>query len=266
MCWVIKKLCKKCWFEKCSQVVQSTGGGGYWELWESSKVSPLFFRCSFPMLVMISIAFINSISLIMAPLFQHNWRGLGEPFWHSSFGGCFLDNFHSFTTYRYFYLEKCRYFLVFFLLILKLLTMFLDSEYQLLFYKSCFLCFTLYISFFLIFIFDNFKLVFGIRITIFLWGGEPVSWRGKQVFKVYFIVLGREQIQNNNWVIVNPHFLGHFKKSKTGFKTSQFHQCNGALKSSYQKMNIFVYILGRIPPTSFVSSSRWSPILQAGWL
>ena len=31
---------------------------------------------------------------------------------------------------------------------------------------------------------------------------------------------------------------------------------NGALKSRYQKMNIFVYILGRIPPTSFVSSAR----------
>ena len=30
-------------------------------------------------------------------------------------------------------------------------------------------------------------------------------------------------------------------------------------------MNICVYILGRIPPTRFVSSARWSPILQAGW-
>ena len=39
---------------------------------------------------------------------------------------------------------------------------------------------------------------------------------------------------------------------------------NGVLKSRYQKMNIFVYILGRILP-SFVSSARWSPILQAGW-
>ena len=40
---------------------------------------------------------------------------------------------------------------------------------------------------------------------------------------------------------------------------------NGALKSSYKKMNIFVYILGRIPPTIFVSSVKWSPILQASW-
>ena len=41
---------------------------------------------------------------------------------------------------------------------------------------------------------------------------------------------------------------------------------NGVLKSRYKKINIFVYILGRIPPTSFVSSARWSPILQADWL
>ena len=31
-------------------------------------------------------------------------------------------------------------------------------------------------------------------------------------------------------------------------------------------MNIFVYILGRIPPTICVSSAKWSPILQTGWL
>ena len=31
-------------------------------------------------------------------------------------------------------------------------------------------------------------------------------------------------------------------------------------------MNIFVYIPGRIPPTIFVSSAKWSPILQTGWL
>ena len=31
-------------------------------------------------------------------------------------------------------------------------------------------------------------------------------------------------------------------------------------------MNIFVYILGRIPPTIFVSSAKWIPILQSGWL
>ena len=35
-------------------------------------------------------------------------------------------------------------------------------------------------------------------------------------------------------------------------------QCstNGALKSSYKNMNIFVYIPGRIPPTIFVSSAK----------
>ena len=45
MCWVIKKIYIyiKCLYEKCSQVVQSTGGEVSRELWECSKVSLLFF-------------------------------------------------------------------------------------------------------------------------------------------------------------------------------------------------------------------------------
>ena len=81
--------------------------------------------------------------------------------------------------------------------------------------------------------------------SIMGWGSQPkydTGWHG-----------GGWGSTKSDWVSDSLHNVGGHSST------------NGVLKSRYQKMNIFVYILGRIPPTSFVSSARWSPILQAGW-